>query len=139
MTADGPARERQQVLWERFKALACVLKHERGNETGYYIGINEEPNDSNVFLRIERCGDDKSAVALRVSPALEGQARLVFRVHVVKIINASVHTAPAGLFPVSYDPCRNQFTIETVPPVEEAEMAKFFLARAEILLNELQT
>jgi hypothetical protein len=76
-------------------------------------------------------------VALRVSPVVEGHTRLVFRVYEVTIVDTSFRSAPARVLPVSYDPGRNQFTIQTVPPVEEPQMAEFFLARAEHLLDDL--
>ncbi len=112
--------------------LACRLRQDSGSGTGCYIGVNE----SNAFFRVERTGVCKTAVALKVSPELEGGERLIFRVHAVTIIDTSVHIAPAGVVPVSYDSSRNQFTMETVPPVEEPHMAEFFLARAERALDE---
>jgi len=125
-------------LWERFKALASRLKEDRSNENGCYIAMNEEPSHSNVFFRVERGGAQRTGVALTVGPAVTGRTSLVFRVHTVTIVEGAVHIAPAGVLPVSYDPGRTQFSIETVPPIEEAQMAEFFLARAERLLNDLQ-
>ena len=132
-----PRIDRRKQLWERFKTLAHALKHERASETGCYIGINEWRTESNVLFRVERRGAQTKAVALTASPDVDGDDRLGFRVHTVTIVNGSVSGAPAEILPVSYDARWKRFTIETTPPIEESQIAEFFLERAERPLDVL--
>ena len=127
----------REELWSRFKALAYNLKHVRANGNGCSIDINEWRMGSNVLFRVERRGAQTKAVALTASPEIEADDRLMFRVHTVTVVNGSVSGVPAERLPVAYDARGKRFTIETTPPIEETQMAEFFLQRAERLLDGL--
>jgi hypothetical protein len=124
--------------WERFKALAGTLQQEHANDTGCYIGINEERTEPSVLFRVERrrCAS-MNAVAVTASPDVQGDTHLVFRVQTVTVVDGSVSNTPAEVLPVFYDARGQRFTIETVPPVEEHQMAEFFLTRVQGLLDDL--
>ncbi len=124
-------------LWERFKPQACRLQSEHAKDSSCYIGITDDTPAPGVFFRVEwRQRASMRAVALTASPQVDREARLVFRVQTVVVANGSVSTAPTEALPVSYDASRNQFTIDAIPPIEEHEMAEFFLTRVRCLLND---
>ena len=77
-------------------------------------------------------------IALTVGPDFDGDDRLGFQVRIVAVINGTVVSIRAERLPVSYDAERDWFTIQTTPPIEEGQVAEFFLACAERLLETLQ-
>jgi len=139
LTAPREQRDRllRDRLWERFKSLALTLKHQCATRTGCYVGINEQPQVE-VFFRVERCGVGTNVIALTAGPDLGGDDRLGFQVRIVAVTNGTISSIRAERLPVSYDAERDRFTIQTTSPIEERQMAEFFLACAERLLPTLQ-
>ena len=139
--ADEPrveVRLARAQLWERFKALAYTLQREHTNDTSCYIGINDERPQPCVLFRVERRRPaSMEAVAMTASPEVQGDEHLVFRVYTVTVVDGAASITPAELLNVIYDARCRRFVIETVPPIEEPQMAEFFLARVRGLLDHL--
>ena len=124
-------------LWTTFSAQARALKHQHRDRTECFIGIREWGSTPNVVFRLGRCRPPtKTAIALTVSPDLEWD-QLVFRVQAVTIVNGSVAGVSVELLPVWCDTRGDRFAIETIPPIEEPNMAAFFLQRVERVLTTL--
>jgi hypothetical protein len=123
-----------EMLWQRFKARTCALRQASSTHTaGCYIGFDEWPDKWSGFFRVESWVDGRMRAMAVTAVLEEGPGdRLEFSVHTVGIVSGRALKVCTVVIPVTYDAHRDRFILDMTPPVDEAEMAEFFLDWAAV-------